>query len=164
MQGRKDLNGLAVEILGWDGSKGRWATRVATTGEGVAVKPVNLKLAPDDWALCSEAVPEARRRELLPKILRKLALDPTKPWKEGMPQASPMDLSCYSEQEPPAEWLPPATLDEQKKLAHDLIVYGEAGVWAGGRYGGNVFKGRCVPAGPPLVADLFKKGFNTCDT
>ena len=154
LQGRQDLNGLAVEILGRDGSKGRWATKVATTGEGVAVKPANLKLTPDDWALCSEAVPEARRRELLPKILRKLALDPTKPWKAGMPTASPMNASCYSEQEPLTDWQPPATLDEQTKLAHDLVVYGEAGEWSGVRYGGNVFTGRCVPAGPPLLADL----------
>ena len=154
LQGRKDLNGLAVEILAWDGSKGRWATKVATTGEGVAVKPANLQLAPDDWPLCSEAVPEARRREILLKLLHKLAADPTKPWKEGMPGCSPMSASSYTEQEPPADWQPPATLDEQRKLAHEICLYGEAGEWVRGRYGGSVFKGRCVPAGPPLVKDL----------
>ena len=154
LQGRQDLNGLAVEILAWDGSKGRWATRVASTAEGVAVKPANLQLAPDDWPLCSEAVPEARRRAVLFKLLRKLAADPTKPWREGMPDVSPSSASSYTEQEPPTDWQPPATLDAQRKLAHDFVIYGEAGEWARGRYGGSFFKGRCAPAGPPLVQDL----------
>ena len=155
LQRRQDLNGLFVEILAWDGSKQRWAVSVVATGERAAAKPANLLLAPDDWPLCSETVPETRRRETLLKLVRKLAGDTSKAWRDGTPESVLwQSVSSYTEQTPLEDWQPPATLDEQRKLAHDIAVYGERGDWLDGRWGGSVFQGRCVSAGPPLVEDL----------
>ena len=155
LQRRQDLNGLFVEILAWDGSKQRWAVSVVATGERAAAKPANLLLAPDDWPLCSETVPETRRRETLLKLVRKLAGDASKAWRDGTPERVLwQSVSSYTEQTPLEDWQPPATLDEQRKLAHDIAVYGERGDWLDVRWGGSVFQGRCVSAGPPLVEDL----------
>ena len=43
---RADLNGMEVTILSFSQAKGRWATRVTLTGEGVSVLPAKLAVCP----------------------------------------------------------------------------------------------------------------------
>ena len=127
LQGRKDLNSLAAEIVSWEAAKGRWGTKVAATGESVAVKPTNIVLASNNWALCSEDVPEPARLGRLRRLVRTMAADPTRPWEEGAPRR-PLDCS-YSAQQPVDDWQLPTDPSDLQALAHQFVIYGEAGEW-----------------------------------
>jgi len=165
LQARQDLNGSVVEILDWNRTKGRWGTKVAATGEEVAVKPSNLTIAPDDWPLCDLQVPEKSRRDALRRLVCKIAANPT------TRSAQPRNATTgYSEQEPLEGWQPPAAIEEQRLLALELVAYGESGEWIQGRGWGLNFQGSCAPAGPPLLKDLIwldqelsKSSSNNCD-